>query len=123
MSIAYVDPGNLESDLQAGAYGGYQLIWVLFLATVMGFFLQVALFINEVKCELIIICILSSELYVGSSGATRCCDWEESCRDVYISISSMGVVSVMGDDGNRNRWKVYRTMSTKNLNLNRNYKK
>ncbi|KAL3659197.1 Manganese transporter smf2 [Phytophthora oleae] len=25
MSIAYVDPGNLESDLQAGAYAGYQL--------------------------------------------------------------------------------------------------
>ncbi|EQC34776.1 hypothetical protein SDRG_07584 [Saprolegnia diclina VS20] len=40
MSIAYVDPGNLESDLQAGAYGGYELIWVLFGATVMGFFLQ-----------------------------------------------------------------------------------
>ncbi|KAK1942466.1 Metal transporter nramp1 [Phytophthora citrophthora] len=41
MSIAYVDPGNLESDLQAGAYGGYQLIWVLLGATVMGYFLQV----------------------------------------------------------------------------------
>ncbi|GLE05319.1 hypothetical protein PINS_up014332 [Pythium insidiosum] len=41
MSIAYVDPGNLESDLQAGAYGGYQLIWVLFASTVMGFYLQV----------------------------------------------------------------------------------
>ncbi|OQR86833.1 Metal Ion (Mn2 -iron) Transporter (Nramp) Family [Achlya hypogyna] len=40
MSIAYVDPGNLESDLQAGAYGGYELIWVLFGATVLGFFLQ-----------------------------------------------------------------------------------
>ncbi|KAL3659221.1 hypothetical protein V7S43_015799 [Phytophthora oleae] len=41
MSIAYVDPGNLESDLQAGAYGGYQLIWVLLGATAMGYFLQV----------------------------------------------------------------------------------
>ncbi|KAE8982871.1 Metal transporter [Phytophthora rubi] len=41
MSIAYVDPGNLESDLHAGAYAGYQLIWVLFGATAMGFFLQV----------------------------------------------------------------------------------
>ncbi|CAK4657560.1 unnamed protein product [Aphanomyces euteiches] len=41
MSIAFVDPGNLESDLQAGAYGGYQLIWVLLFATIMGFFLQV----------------------------------------------------------------------------------
>ncbi|CAI5739149.1 unnamed protein product [Hyaloperonospora brassicae] len=40
MSIAYVDPGNLESDLQAGAYAGYQLTWVLCGATAMGFFLQ-----------------------------------------------------------------------------------
>ncbi|EGZ07926.1 hypothetical protein PHYSODRAFT_306066 [Phytophthora sojae] len=40
MSIAYVDPGNLESDLQA-AYAGCQLTWVLFGATAMGFFLQV----------------------------------------------------------------------------------
>jgi len=41
MSIAYLDPGNLESDLQAGAYGGYQLLWVLLWATVLGLFLQV----------------------------------------------------------------------------------
>lgn len=41
MSIAYVDPGNLESDLQAGAYAGYELIWVLLWSTIMGFFLQV----------------------------------------------------------------------------------
>lgn len=36
MSIAYLDPGNLESDLQAGAQAGYQLLWVLFWATLMG---------------------------------------------------------------------------------------
>ena len=41
MSIAYIDPGNLESDLQAGAYTGYQLSWVLFLATACGLLLQV----------------------------------------------------------------------------------
>lgn len=40
MSIAYLDPGNLESDLQAGAIGGYDLIWVLFWATVLGWCLQ-----------------------------------------------------------------------------------
>ena len=40
MSIAYLDPGNLESDLQAGAVGGYQLIWVLWWATVLGWALQ-----------------------------------------------------------------------------------
>ena len=41
MSIAYLDPGNLESDLQSGALTGYQLVWVLLLATVLGYFLQV----------------------------------------------------------------------------------
>eukprot|EP00696_Hemimastix_kukwesjijk_P011599 gnl/Hemi2/2454_TR870_c0_g1_i1.p1 gnl/Hemi2/2454_TR870_c0_g1~~gnl/Hemi2/2454_TR870_c0_g1_i1.p1 ORF type:complete len:519 (+),score=165.36 gnl/Hemi2/2454_TR870_c0_g1_i1:115-1671(+) len=41
MSIAYLDPGNLESDLQAGAVAGYSLIWVLWWATVMGLFLQI----------------------------------------------------------------------------------
>jgi len=41
MSIAYLDPGNLESDLQAGAYTGYQLIWVLFVSTIIGLMLQI----------------------------------------------------------------------------------
>lgn len=41
MSLAYLDPGNLESDLQNGAYTGYSLIWVLFLCTVAGLILQV----------------------------------------------------------------------------------
>uniref|UniRef100_A0A7S0JAL6 Natural resistance-associated macrophage protein n=1 Tax=Calcidiscus leptoporus TaxID=127549 RepID=A0A7S0JAL6_9EUKA len=40
MSLAYLDPGNLESDLQQGAYTGYTLVWVLFWATVMGLVLQ-----------------------------------------------------------------------------------
>lgn len=41
MSIAYLDPGNLESDLQAGAVAGYSLIWVLFWATVLGCLVQI----------------------------------------------------------------------------------
>lgn len=41
MSLAYLDPGNLESDLQNGAYTGYSLIWVLFLCTLAGLILQV----------------------------------------------------------------------------------
>lgn len=35
MCIAYIDPGNLESDLQAGAHTGYSLLWVLFWSTAM----------------------------------------------------------------------------------------
>lgn len=41
MSIAYLDPGNLEADLQSGAYAGYQLLWMLFWATMGGLMLQV----------------------------------------------------------------------------------
>jgi natural resistance-associated macrophage protein len=30
MSIAYLDPGNIESDLQTGAETKYSLLWLLF---------------------------------------------------------------------------------------------
>ena len=40
MTLAYLDPGNLESDLQMGAYTSVKLTWVLFWATVMGLILQ-----------------------------------------------------------------------------------
>jgi NRAMP (natural resistance-associated macrophage protein)-like metal ion transporter len=41
MSLAYLDPGNLEADLQAGAYTGYQLLWILLLAHIIGFVMQI----------------------------------------------------------------------------------
>ncbi|NP_001306745.1 natural resistance-associated macrophage protein 2-like isoform X1 [Cynoglossus semilaevis] len=40
MSIAYLDPGNIESDLQSGAKAGFKLLWVLLLATIIGLLLQ-----------------------------------------------------------------------------------
>ncbi|XP_033099615.1 metal transporter nramp1 homolog [Anneissia japonica] len=40
MSIAYLDPGNIESDLQSGAIAQYKLLWVLMWSTVMGLVLQ-----------------------------------------------------------------------------------
>nr|CAB3266101.1 natural resistance-associated macrophage protein 2-like [Phallusia mammillata] len=40
MSIAYLDPGNIESDLQSGAIAGFQLLWLLLLATIMGLLMQ-----------------------------------------------------------------------------------
>ncbi|XP_048379558.1 natural resistance-associated macrophage protein 2-like isoform X1 [Stegostoma tigrinum] len=40
MSIAYLDPGNIESDLQSGAIAGFKIIWVLLLATILGLVLQ-----------------------------------------------------------------------------------
>ncbi|KAL8058719.1 hypothetical protein ABFX02_03G038300 [Erythranthe guttata] len=40
MSVAFLDPGNLEGDLQAGAIAGYSLLWLLLWATLMGLLIQ-----------------------------------------------------------------------------------
>ena len=40
MSLAYLDPGNLEADLQQGAYTNLQLVWVLWWSTCIGLVLQ-----------------------------------------------------------------------------------
>ncbi|XP_003747582.2 natural resistance-associated macrophage protein 2 [Galendromus occidentalis] len=40
MSIAYLDPGNIESDLQSGATASYKLLWLLFTATAFGLVMQ-----------------------------------------------------------------------------------
>ncbi|EGT43154.1 CBN-SMF-2 protein [Caenorhabditis brenneri] len=40
MSIAYLDPGNIESDLQAGAQAEYRLLWVLLVSHIVGMLLQ-----------------------------------------------------------------------------------
>nr|XP_039254789.1 natural resistance-associated macrophage protein 2-like [Styela clava] len=40
MSIAYLDPGNIESDLRSASLAGFQLLFVLFVATIMGWMMQ-----------------------------------------------------------------------------------
>ncbi|XP_015789022.1 natural resistance-associated macrophage protein 2 [Tetranychus urticae] len=40
MSIAYLDPGNIESDLQAGTIAQYHLLWVLMWSTFLGLLMQ-----------------------------------------------------------------------------------
>ncbi|BBN17001.1 natural resistance-associated macrophage protein 2 [Marchantia polymorpha subsp. ruderalis] len=40
VSIAYIDPGNFESDLQAGARYQYQLLWVILLASCFALIIQ-----------------------------------------------------------------------------------
>ena len=40
MSIAYLDPGNIESDLQSGAVAKYKLLWILLGATILGLLMQ-----------------------------------------------------------------------------------
>lgn len=38
MSIAYLDPGNIAGDLEAGVKGGYKLIWTLMWSTILGLY-------------------------------------------------------------------------------------
>ncbi|XP_017777462.1 PREDICTED: protein Malvolio-like isoform X1 [Nicrophorus vespilloides] len=40
MSIAYLDPGNIESDLQSGSVTSFKLLWVLLGATILGLLMQ-----------------------------------------------------------------------------------
>ncbi|KAK3868545.1 hypothetical protein Pcinc_026075 [Petrolisthes cinctipes] len=40
MSIAYLDPGNIESDLQSGTLASYNLLWILMWATILGLVMQ-----------------------------------------------------------------------------------
>ncbi|KAM7263476.1 hypothetical protein ACFE04_001159 [Oxalis oulophora] len=40
MCVGFLDPGNLEGDLQSGAIAGYSLLWLLMWATTMGLMIQ-----------------------------------------------------------------------------------
>jgi len=40
MSIAYLDPGNIESDLRSGNVAQYKLLWLLLSATILGLVMQ-----------------------------------------------------------------------------------
>lgn len=40
MSAAFVDPGNLEGDLQVGVVAKYSLLWLMFTSTVLAFIIQ-----------------------------------------------------------------------------------
>lgn len=40
MSIAFLDPGNIESNLQAGNAAQYKLLWVLLWSTFLGLLVQ-----------------------------------------------------------------------------------
>lgn len=40
MSIAYLDPGNIESDLQSGAVAQFKLLWLLLISTILGLVMQ-----------------------------------------------------------------------------------
>lgn len=63
MSIAYVDPGNLEADLQCGAQYGYGLLWALMWATLGG---------------------LGMQLIAARLGCTTRKHLAEHCRDNYV---------------------------------------
>ncbi|GLT84957.1 hypothetical protein SLE2022_031630 [Rubroshorea leprosula] len=40
VSMAYIDPGNMETDLQAGASYGYELLWVVLIGLIFALLIQ-----------------------------------------------------------------------------------
>ena len=40
LSIAYVDPGNYQADIQAGATTGYKLLWTIWWTTILSIYVQ-----------------------------------------------------------------------------------
>ena len=40
LSIAYVDPGNYQADIQAGATRGYKLLWTIWWTTLLSIYVQ-----------------------------------------------------------------------------------
>ncbi len=41
MCVSYIDPGNVEADLQGGAYSNFQLLWILGISTSIGLIFQI----------------------------------------------------------------------------------
>src|SRR5579883_420945 len=39
-AVAYIDPGNFATNIQAGAHFGYTLLWVIVMANLMAMLLQ-----------------------------------------------------------------------------------
>lgn len=82
MSIAFLDPGNLEGDLQAGVIAGFSLLWLLLWATAMGLLVQ----------------LLSARLGVATGRHLA-----ELCRDEYpnwarVMLWAMAEVALIGAD-------------------------
>ncbi|GJV94461.1 metal transporter Nramp2-like protein [Tanacetum coccineum] len=82
MSIGFLDPGNLEGDLQAGAIAGYSLLWLLMCATGMGLLIQ----------------LLSARIGVATGKHLA-----ELCKDAYpkwarLSLWVMAELALIGAD-------------------------
>ncbi|KAI9110295.1 hypothetical protein K1719_018737 [Acacia pycnantha] len=77
MSIAFLDPGNLEGDLQAGVIAGYSLLWLLMWATAIGLLVQ----------------LLSARLGVATRRhlAELCCTLIGSCSFIFLFLENYGV--------------------------------
>ncbi|CAI5481513.1 unnamed protein product [Closterium sp. Yama58-4] len=75
MSIAYLDPGNLESDLQAGAQTGYALLWILFWSTALGLLLQVRLDATAARVGVVTGCHLAELCRMEYSPPVRWVLW------------------------------------------------
>ncbi|KAL9394510.1 hypothetical protein Peur_013795 [Populus x canadensis] len=84
VSLAYLDPGNLETDLQAGANHRYELLWVILIGLIFALIIQslaANLGVSTGK-HLSELCKTEYPKYVS--------DWDSFCAEHIVSHPSMG---------------------------------
>lgn len=82
MCVSYIDPGNVEADLQGGAYSNFQLLWILGISTFIGLIFQ----------------ILAARLgVVTGQDLAKNCKMIYSKHDAYV-LWAMTQVAIIGSD-------------------------
>jgi NRAMP (natural resistance-associated macrophage protein)-like metal ion transporter len=82
MSLAYLDPGNLESDVQNGSLTGYSILWVLMWSMIAGFVLQ---------------CLAAKLGVVSGKGLAETCREQYPTRTRY-TLWAMTEIAIIGAD-------------------------
>lgn len=104
-SVAYLDPGNLESDLQSGALAGYKLLWLLFWVHAAGTFRKGEMMIMIPTTRLIcsyflglMIQILSARLGVVTNRHLAQLINQTYSRPLSLAIWAFSQLAVIGSD-------------------------
>ncbi|CAG7905033.1 unnamed protein product [Brassica rapa] len=107
VSIAYIDPGNFETDLQAGAQYKYELLWIILVASCAGLVIQsLAANLGVVTgkhlaehCRAEYSKVPNFLLWVVAEIAIVACDIPEGTKFLYsyfVSIISLLVLIILG---------------------------
>ncbi|GKC70985.1 metal transporter Nramp5-like protein, partial [Tanacetum coccineum] len=104
VSLAYLDPGNMETDLQAGSNHRYELLWIILIGLIFALVIQslaanlgvsTGKHLSELcKAEYPIFvkyCLwLLAEIAVIAADIPEGIDWDGFCTEYFIQDSGLG---------------------------------